>query len=209
MTPETEADGPALAVRRTTGRTVSTPGDRLVALERRRPEDRDQRAEVLADDDVRRDGVGGLVALACRERRAIGLGETGEREGEREERGCGARRAGGASERDAREARASPTRATRERAAERRQEPSSRHGGGEGNEPGQHEERDRGGAAGGEFVRVDGSAREDADCGERREQRRDIDGGDPPVSVAADRDGECDHARRHDRDREAEEKTLG
>ena len=99
VTPETDAAGPALAVRRVTGRTASTPGSPRTARWCG-AQDGDERAQVLAHDDVGRHGEGRLVALAGLERRAVRLREAGERHGEREERGRDPRRSRGAGERD-------------------------------------------------------------------------------------------------------------
>ena len=97
---------PALARTRSTGAaTAVLAGERPIAIEWRRIEHGNERLQVLADEDVERDGEGRLVALRLHERGAIALGKQGERECERQEGDRHGRRAGAAAERDSRQAR--------------------------------------------------------------------------------------------------------
>ena len=208
VTPETDADGPALAVSRTHGTDGLDAGNRLEPGERRGLEDGDERAEVLPHDDVGRHRERRLVPLA-RGRASSGTPRRGTRARVRApgRRPRSRRRlATGASETPARRApRAPPPRASvrptagRSRAAATAAANATR--------PGQDEEHDRRGAARGELVRLHRAAREDAERRQRGSDRGDVDRGDPPAASAVDRDGHRDHAGSDDRRPEAEQEA--
>ncbi len=73
-------------------------GQRPEAAQRRRILDRDQPAQVLADDVVERHAMRSLVALAARQRRAVALGEQRQPEADDQEGGRGDGVAGTAGE---------------------------------------------------------------------------------------------------------------
>ena len=80
--------------------------ERGIARERGSVEHRDERLQILANDDVERDGERRLIALGLDERGAIPLGEQRQREREREEGDGYGGRARAAAERHGRETRA-------------------------------------------------------------------------------------------------------
>ena len=138
-------------------------------------------AEVLVDDVGRGCRVGGLVALAGHERRAVGRGEDREAEARDEEgrrdggaAGIAGERQRGEPERD-RSAAAEPA----EPAERREQEPGRGDGGGEGDER-RHEQDERARSAPGERARVHRAARvadrnHDHRCDRGDVERRDRD----------------------------------
>ena len=181
--------------------------DRGVPLDRRGPQDGDERAEVLADDDVGRHGEGRLVALARLERRPVRLCEAGERDGEREERrrdpGC----AGRACERHAREAGTSPSTTPSRQAPDGRQQARGSDGDREGDEARQHEERRRGRAARRQVVGVHRTAHDDRQGGEQCDDRREVERPQPSPAARRERDGHRDHGGGDDGSREPQEQT--
>ena len=194
VTPETDADGPALAVSRTTGRTVSTPGTAskrasgaawrtgTSALRFSRTTTSAGTANAAWScspvESVERYAAARHASASARARKAAAVpAAPGDR----------------ASETPASRAPRAPP-AARERASEGRQQTCGRDGGGERDEAGQDEEHDRRSAARGELVRLNRAAREDGERRQRGSDRGDVDRGDLPSASAVDRDGHRDHA---------------
>ena len=182
--------------------------ERAEPLERGRPEDRDERPQVLAHDHVGGHGERGAVVLAARERRPVRLGEGGEADREREERRRDRRSAGRPRERDAGETDARAA-ASCEPAADDRQEARRPDRGGEPDQPGERQQDDGRGASRGELVAVDGAAGEDPERGEQRQDGRDVERPDATPAPQVERHGREDDEPRAERDEQPEEEAGG
>ena len=181
--------------------------ERGVARERRSVEHRDERLQVLANDDVERNGERRLIALGLDERGAIPLGEQREREREREEGDGDRGRARPAAERHGRETRADaaveqPPGQPDERAEEARRGD----GGGKRDQARQEEQHETGVLALGQPRLVGGAAEQRSDDEGDRADRGDVQQAEAALGAGRHRGGNGDDQRReHDdarRDRE-------
>ena len=143
VTPLIPSAFPGAGAKPQDGDGVGASGESGVPLERRRVEHGNERLQVLADDEVERDGERGLIALGADERGAVALGEQRQREGEREERDGHGSRAGAAAERHGGEAGAdAAVDDAAGQAHERAEQPRRRNGGGERDQAGQQEQHE-------------------------------------------------------------------
>ena len=182
------------------------PGQALVALERRRPQHRDEGTEVLAHDDVGRERERGPVALAAREGRAVRLGEHREPDRERQEGRCDPCSARRASERDAREAHARSPPAG-EQPPDEGEKPRGADGHREPDEARQEEEHERRRPALGELVRIHGATREDAERRDDGDHGGELGKAEASGATRLERDGEEDDERGAHGDGEPEQEA--
>ena len=198
--PLTPSAFPTLPRIRTHRHRLRPSRERGVPRERRSVEHGDERLQVLADDDVERNGERRLVALGLDERGAIPLGEEREGEGEREEGDRDGGRARATAERHGCETRAD---AAVEQPAgepdERAEEPRRRDGGGERDQARQEEQDETGVLALGEPRLVGGAAEQRSDDERDRADSGDVEQAEAALGPGRHRRGDRDDQRReHD-----------